>query len=111
MENLGTAIKERRPATKYYSAFTPWPNFVYENYDERMLVYRIHKKLRNELKGLTESHTNIPLDATELSFWLAQNLTMDDSIRFQLLKMDSAIQRLRLELNLLDNVVKYYFYQ
>ena len=95
--------------TKYYSTLTPWPHFVYENYDERILVERVHKKLRNELRGLTESHTTVPLDASELSFWLAQNLTMDDSIRLQILKMDSPIQRLRFELKLLENVVKGYF--
>jgi len=95
--------------TKYYAALTPWPAFVYESYDERILVERIHQKLRNELKGLTESHTSVPLDATELSFWLAQNLTMDDSIRLQILKMDSSIQRLRFELSLLQNAVKHNF--
>ncbi len=91
--------------TRYYATFTPWPAFVYENYDEKILVERIHQKLRHELKGLTASHSNIPFDPTELSFWLAQNLTMDDTIRLQILKLDCPVQRLRFELTLLENVV------
>ena len=97
--------QNRRNVFRHHSVFLPLPPFVYEFYDENILVERVHKKLRSDLKGLTESHANIPLDASELSFWLAQNFIMDDSIRLKILKMDSAIQRLRFELNLLDNVV------
>lgn len=82
-------IRERRKATQYYSAFTPFPYFVYEQYEELVLVEKVHRKLKIELKGLTESGSIIPKDASELSFWLAQNLTMDDHHRIKILKMDS----------------------
>lgn len=97
-------ILEKRKITKFYSAFTTFPYFVYEQYDELVLVERIHRKLRVELKGLTQS-THIPKDANELSFWVAQNLTMDDQHRINLLKMDSPVQRLRYELDLLSRAV------
>lgn len=98
-------IMERRKVTKFYSAFTPFPYFVYEQFEEPVLVEKVHRKLRVELKGLTESGNIIPKDATALSFWLAQNLTMDDEHRIKILKMDSAVQRLRYELDLLARAV------
>lgn len=83
-------ILEQRQIRKYYAAFTPFPYWVYEQYDESVLVERVHRKLRVELKGLTES-SHIPKDATELSFWLAQSLPIDDDIRLKILKMDSPV--------------------
>jgi hypothetical protein len=98
-------IHERRKVTKYYSAFTPFPYFVYDQFDEHILVEQVHRKLTIELKGVTDSGGIIPNDANELSFWLAQHLAMDDHHRIKILKMDTPVQRLRYELNLLAKAV------
>jgi len=96
---------DQRKRLKYYSALTPQPYFVYEQYDETVLVEKVHRLLKTELRGLAESGGKIPVDASDLSFWLAQNLTMDDSYRTKVLKMDSPVQRLRYELELLARTV------
>ena len=49
----------------------------------------------------------MPQDATEFSFWVAGNLPLDDGLKLHLLKMDSAIQRLRCELSIMKKVVKF----
>ncbi|OXA50221.1 protein cereblon isoform X2 [Folsomia candida] len=105
LAKMRAEILDKRKMTKFYSAFTPFPYFVYEQFDESVLVERIHRKLRIDLKGLTDS-SRIPKDATELSFWLAQNLTMDDHHRMRILKMDSPVSRLRYELDLLSRACK-----
>lgn len=102
---LKSKIHAQRKRLKYYAALTPQPYFVYEHYDDTVLVEKVHRLLKTELKGLTESRGKIPMDASDLSFWLAQNLTMDDSHRTKILKMDSPIQRLRYELELLARTV------
>ncbi|CAL8088918.1 unnamed protein product [Orchesella dallaii] len=103
---LKAKIQDRRKRLKYYSALTPQPYFVYEQYDETVLVEKVHRLLKTELRGLTESGGKIPVDASDLSFWLAQNLTMDDAYRTKVLKMDSPVQRLRYELELLARTTK-----
>ncbi len=104
--NLRSKVESQRKRLKYYAAMTPHPYFVYEHFDETVLVEKIHRLLKTELRGLTESRGKIPVDATDLSFWLAQNLTMDDSHRTKVLQLDSPIQRLRYELELLARTVK-----
>lgn len=104
--NLKSKVMSQRKRLKYYAAMTPHPYFVYEHYDETVLVEKVHRLLKTELRGLTESRGKIPMDASDLSFWLAQNLTMDDSHRTKVLQLDSPIQRLRYELELLARTVK-----
>ena len=43
-------------------------------------------------------------DPVELSFWVCQNLPLDDSQRLNLLSLDSAIQRLRCALSIMEKV-------
>lgn len=104
--NLKSKVESQRKRLKYYAAMTPHPYFVYEHYNETVLVEKVHRLLKTELRGLTESRGKIPVDASDLSFWLAQNLTMDDSHRTKVLQLDSPIQRLRYELELLARTVK-----
>lgn len=46
----------------------------------------------------------IPEDPTELSYWVAQNLPLDDSERIVLLNYDCAIPRLQWEIKYLVKV-------
>ena len=89
---------------KYYAAMTGWPYFVYEQFDADLLVDKIHTKLKKDLSSLA-SVSAIPRDPSDLSFWLAQNLTISDALRLQMLKMDTPIERLRFANRLLDKVV------
>jgi len=104
--NVKRKIAKKKAIYKHYSVCTTWPYFVYLQYDEHVLVDKIHYKLKHELKGLAETVGNrIPQDATQLSYWLTQNLAMEDSIKTKLLKMDSPIERLKFELDLLGRAV------
>jgi cereblon len=104
----GAVISPRRmdrKRYKYYAAMTGWPYFVYEQFDADLLVEKIHKKLKTDLSSLA-SVSAIPRDPTDLSFWLAQNLTISDTLRLQMLKMDTPVERLRFASRLLDKVIR-----
>ncbi|XP_012267633.2 protein cereblon [Athalia rosae] len=74
-----------------------WPSWVYRQYDSKRLSIRI----RHHLQYIEMQGSNIPEDPTELSFWVAQNLLLDDKERIVLLTYDCAIPRLRWELEYL----------
>ena len=46
----------------------------------------------------------MPSEPVEFSYWVAGNLPLDDSMKLHLLRIDSAIQRLRCELNIMQKV-------
>ena len=46
----------------------------------------------------------MPDDATDLSYWVTQNLPLDDSLRLHLLSINNAIQRLRCALSMIIKV-------
>ena len=87
---------------------TPHPNWVYEMYDERILVERVHRALENYIHNLftRDNQVKVPMDPVALSFWVPTNLPITDAHRIKILKIDSAVQRLRYELSLLTKVRK-----
>ncbi|XP_066999546.1 protein cereblon [Anabrus simplex] len=79
---------------------TRWPAWVHSQYDCHLLV----KKVMVHLAHLQLGRNNaIPADPVELSFWVAQCLPLRDEQKLNLLQINSAIQRLRWELSILDN--------
>lgn len=50
------------------------------------------------------SNTNLPSDPLDLSYWLAQNLPIDDVHRVGMLGLNTAIERLQYALTLLAKV-------
>ena len=63
-------------------------------------------KVREELQSWNETlkEENMPKDPTDFSFWVAGNLPLDDGLKLHLLRIDSAIQRLRCELSIMQRV-------
>lgn len=53
-----------------------------------------------------EGGSSIPEEPTDLSFWVAQNLLLDDNERIVLLNYDCAISRLQREIKYLEDVCK-----
>ncbi|XP_067136121.1 protein cereblon [Centruroides vittatus] len=103
MQRLGnTCVLLPKPNRRKYNRhdfanYTWWPPWVYKQYDCEILM----NKIRNELQGW--NHTEgIPQNPTEFSFWVAGNLPLDDTLRLNLLAFNSAIQRLRYELSILE---------
>ncbi|XP_003973227.2 protein cereblon isoform X1 [Takifugu rubripes] len=86
---------------KFHSAsLTPWPPWVYALYDSESLMNRVKKQLHEWDENLRDD--SLPTNAVDFSYRVAACLPIDDALRLQLLKIGSAIQRLRCELDIMD---------
>ena len=65
-------------------------------------MQRVKKELHSWNETLKEE--TMPHDAVEFSFWVAGNLPLDDRMKIYLLNIDSAVQRLRCELSIMQRV-------
>ncbi|KAL4226760.1 hypothetical protein ACF0H5_014740 [Mactra antiquata] len=79
--------------------FTWWPPWVYKMYDKDHLMKRIKTELQKWDDTL--SSDKMPNDATKLSYWVTQNVPLDDNLKLHLLSINSAEQRLRCALNII----------
>lgn len=80
---------------------TRWPTWVYSQYQFHYLIPRIMNHLTHLFGGANS--ISIPSDPVELSFWVAQNMSFTDEHKLILLGVNSAVQRLRIELRILDS--------
>ena len=80
---------------------TPFPAWVYEQYDGCCLVEKAHHLL-GRLRLFSQSQVNVPREPQELSFWLAANLPLDDKHKLKLLAFNCSIRRLRYEISLME---------
>ncbi|XP_029288031.1 protein cereblon [Cottoperca gobio] len=86
---------------KFHCAnLTPWPPWVYALYDSESLMNRVKKQLHEWDENLKDD--SLPTNAVDFSYRVAACLPIDDALRLQLLKIGSAIQRLRCELDIMD---------
>lgn len=90
-------IKKQDRIEKVDAMVTPWPAWVYKQYDPAKLSSRIRKHLR----FLEDRGSNIPEEPIDLSYWVAQNLPLDENERVDLLNYDCAISRLQKEIKYL----------
>ncbi|KAK4878784.1 hypothetical protein RN001_011290 [Aquatica leii] len=82
---------------KYHLAQFTNPGWVYDRRELCFYVKFIVQRLINFY--LKE---NIPTDPVSLSYWFIQNFQLAHEERLQLMKLDSVIERLRLELKFLE---------
>ncbi|KAJ4926646.1 hypothetical protein JOQ06_014395 [Pogonophryne albipinna] len=82
------------------ASLTPWPPWVYALYDSESLMNRVKKQLHEWDENLKDD--SLPTNAVDFSYRVAACLPIDDALRLQLLKIGSAIQRLRCELDIMD---------
>uniref|UniRef100_A0A3P9P9B6 Protein cereblon n=1 Tax=Poecilia reticulata TaxID=8081 RepID=A0A3P9P9B6_POERE len=82
------------------ASLTPWPPWVYSLYDSESLMNRVKKQLHEWDENLKDD--SLPTNAVDFSYRVAACLPIDDALRLQLLKIGSAIQRLRCELDIMD---------
>ncbi|XP_023248163.1 protein cereblon [Copidosoma floridanum] len=93
----GKEQKQQDHLEVFESMNTSWPAFVYRQYDSHRLSYAIKQQLQFiEIRG-----SFIPMNPTDLSFWVAQNLPLSDAERIKLLTYDCAVSRLQWELDYL----------
>lgn len=64
------------------------------------------KRIKTELKKWNDTlrPENLPKDPIKLSYWVTQNIPLDDSLKLHLLSINNAIQRLRCALHIMDKV-------
>ncbi|CAD7691244.1 unnamed protein product [Nyctereutes procyonoides] len=85
---------------KFHCAnLTSWPRWLYSLYEDVTLMDRIKKQLREWDENLKDE--SLPSNPIDFSYRVAACLPIDDLLRIQLLKIGSAIQRLRCELDIM----------
>ncbi|XP_012680340.1 protein cereblon isoform X2 [Clupea harengus] len=89
-----------RQKTLRCASMTAWPPWVYALYDSETLMKRVKKQLHEWDENLKDE--SLPTNAIDFSYRVAACLPIDDALRLQLLKIGSAIQRLRCELDIMD---------
>ncbi|CAK9809321.1 Protein cereblon [Anthophora quadrimaculata] len=90
-------FKKQERVENLDAVVTPWPAWVYRQYDP----LRLSLKIRQCLQFIQNKGSNIPEDPAHLSFWVAQNLLLDDNERVALLSYNCAISRLQREIKYL----------
>ena len=63
---------------------TPFPKWVYEQYDGNCLVEKVHHLL-GKLRLFSQAQVIVPREPKELSYWLASNLPLDDKHKLKIL--------------------------
>lgn len=79
--------------------FTQWPPWVYKMYDLELLREQMVQELCSWNKTLRT--VSLPEDATDLSFWVVQNLPLDNKMRRRLLGLNCTVHRLRSEISIM----------
>ncbi|KAF4527052.1 hypothetical protein B566_EDAN001602 [Ephemera danica] len=104
-------IPNAQKRSLHHAALTPWPSWVYQQYDETLLVKKMKKEMNamcnapsrsSKESGAVQSLLVTPDCPVALSFWVAQSLPLVDIQRVSLLQINSSIQRLRWELSFLS---------
>ncbi|KAM5313458.1 protein cereblon [Glossophaga mutica] len=86
---------------KFHCAnLTSWPRWLYSLYDAETLMDRIKKQLREWDENLKDE--SLPSNPIDFSYRVAACLPIDDGLRVQLLRIGSAVQRLRCELDIMN---------
>jgi len=80
---------------------SPLPPWVWDMYSPSLLVDKVRQEL-SKLSSLSMHLSSLPDSPTELSWWVAANLPLEDKLRAQLLSVNSPVQRLRMELSFLS---------
>jgi len=101
-EFLSQPSLKPRPYRCLAPPLTPHPPWIYSLYDTTALVGRVHAELAKSSKIWSAAPVKVPQDPVELSWWVLSNLPLEDQQRSRLLSINSAVQRLRAELSILE---------
>ncbi|XP_020824110.1 protein cereblon isoform X3 [Phascolarctos cinereus] len=82
------------------ASLTSWPSWLYSLYDAETLMERVKRQLHEWDENLKDE--SLPSNPIDFSYRVAACLPIDDALRIQLLKIGSAIQRLRCELDIMN---------
>ncbi|KAF7250004.1 Protein cereblon [Varanus komodoensis] len=82
------------------ASLTSWPSWLYSLYDAETLMERVKQQLHEWDENLKDE--SLPSNPIDFSYRVAACLPIDDILRIQLLKIGSAVQRLRCELDIMN---------
>jgi len=91
----------RTNIAKHSKILSPLPPWIWDSYSPSCLVKKIKYEL-SKLSSLSFHLSSLPNSPSELSWWVASNLPMEDKLKSQLLGINSPVQRLRVELAFLS---------
>lgn len=74
--------------------------------EQEMVVQNVKKELYRWNSSYVPER--LPSHPVELSYWVIQNLPLDDDLRLNLMGIDSAVQRLRCSLSIVQKVQTLY---
>jgi len=95
-------VPKGKPRHKFTGKIlSPLPPWVWDMYSPSSLVEKVTQEL-SKLSSLSIHLSSLPSSPTELSWWVAANLPLEDKLRAQLLSVNSPVQRLRMELSFLS---------
>ncbi|XP_077181347.1 protein cereblon isoform X3 [Paroedura picta] len=93
--------RQKYQKRKFHCAsLTSWPSWLYSLYDAETLMERVKQQLHEWDENLKDE--SLPSNPIDFSYRVAACLPIDDALRIQLLKIGSAIQRLRCELDIMN---------
>lgn len=91
--SLNRMAQNRSSITKmkrHQSLSSPWPSFVYDQYDLSQYSEKIHQFVT----ALRLDGSKMPIDVTKLSFWLAQQLPFTRNDKETIFLMNSVNERI-----------------
>ena len=103
--------KKRIYDKQYKIPFSIWPSWIHRSYDLQFIAQRVILELRTSIFVGSSAFADVgsgsivPRNPVDLSYWVIQNLPLDDELRLQLLSINNPNQRLRAELSILQRVI------
>ncbi|XP_043938001.1 protein cereblon isoform X2 [Protopterus annectens] len=94
--NRHSMLLSSKPSKQHYLHMQQW----WQKYQKEILMERVRRQLREWDENLRDE--SLPSDPIDFSYRVAACLPIDDALRLQLLKIGSAIQRLRCELDIMN---------
>merc|ERR1712071_718992 len=92
----------RQYRKQYQVPYSVWPCWVHKSYDLLLISERVLDELKRTIFVDMKTMDIIPRDPIGLSYWIIQNLPLEDGQRLQLLSINNPNQRLRAELSILQ---------
>nr|XP_028575193.1 protein cereblon isoform X5 [Podarcis muralis] len=101
--------RQKYQKRKFHCAsLTSWPSWLYSLYDAETLMERVKQQLHEWDENLKDE--SLPSNPIDFSYRVAACLPIDDALRIQLLKIGSAVQRLRCELDIMNKFISWWAY-
>ncbi|EFX70803.1 hypothetical protein DAPPUDRAFT_112386 [Daphnia pulex] len=107
--SVASLLSKKRIYDKQYKIpFSVWPSWIHRSYDLQFIAQRVMLELSTSIFVGSSAFADVgsgsivPRNPVDLSYWVIQNLPLDDELRLELLSINNPNQRLRAELSILQ---------